>query len=117
MTSSRQSLEFYGGVQDSLDNRQDSSERESHSFAVVGQLTKMMADQQEAFNNFLKETAKIEKAIQDKITKIQEEVTSLRQDVASMNETQDEKSNGKRLYKRKPDAKLTVSKFMHVLLY
>ena len=59
----------------------------------------------------------MEKAIQDKVAKIQEEVTSLRQDVASMNETQDEKSNGKRLYKRKPDAKLTVSKFMHALLY
>ena len=67
MTSSCQS-EFYKGVQDSLDNRPDSSEgdRGSCSFAVVGQLMKMMADQQEAFNNFLKETAKMEKAIQDK---------------------------------------------------
>ena len=93
------------------------SERGSRGFAVVGHLTKMRADQQEAFNNFLKETAKLEKAIQDKITKIQEEVTYLRQDVASLKETQDEKSSEKRFYKRKPNTKLTVSKFAHMLLH
>ena len=117
MTSSRHLLDFYGGVQDGLDNRQGLGERGSRTLAIVGQLTKMMTDQQEAFNNFLKETTKMEKAIQDKVTTIQEEVTSLRQDVASIKETQDEKSSGKRSCKRKLDTKLTVSIIAHLLLY
>ena len=61
MTSSRHSVEFYGGVLDSMDNRQGLSERGSRTNSMVGQLTKMMTDQQEAFNNFLKKQLKRKK--------------------------------------------------------
>ena len=115
MTSSRHSVEFYGGVLDSMDNRQGLSERGSRTNSMVGQLTKMMTDQQEAFNNFLKETAKTEKAIQDQVTKIQEEVTSLRQDVSSMKEAQISGRRSTNL-KKKLDTKLTVSKFAHTVM-
>ena len=78
MTSNRH-LPFYGGGQgrfDNVDDWQGLNENES-PFAMMTQLTKMLTDQQTAFNKFLQETAQIEKTIQAKVTAIQEEVTTL----------------------------------------